>query len=356
MRIPTRRTALLGVLVCGALTVASLAAGAQARSGVSGSAGVDDSAPLWSPNGKQIAFSSQNTSTGQWTAYVINAAGGGQRLLSPGKFSYRDVAWSPSGRQIGFSALAGGQQITSGHIDVMAATSSQPVAVTSGSGFYDELFGWSPSGASIAFDRITGGVAAIYTMNPNGTNLHELTPSPGDDDYWAAWSPNSAEIAFDRTADDASAGGEIWVMNADGSAQRQLTHNSADNFGSAWSPNGKQILFQSNRSGRSYQLYLMSSTGGVQRKLTSNVGGAGEASWSPNGSQIAYEGVAKGNEQIFVMNANGSDPHDLSNDGYTNSDPSWSPNGKQIAFLSTRNSGVAIYVMNANGSGVRQLT
>jgi len=86
----------------------------------------------------------------------------------------------------------------------------------------------------LAFDRITDGVGSIFTMNAAGSNLHELTPSQNDDDYWGVWSPDGKKIAFDRTA--SSAFGDIWVMNADGSKQKRLTSSPANDFGSAWSP------------------------------------------------------------------------------------------------------------------------
>ena len=42
----------------------------------------------------------------------------------------------------------------------------------------------------LAFDRITDGVGSIFIMNAAGSNLHELTPSQNDDDYWGVWSPD----------------------------------------------------------------------------------------------------------------------------------------------------------------------
>ena len=335
-------------------------AGAQSRASAAARAiafakGEQDAAPVWSPNGKQIAFSSQSSS-GQWQVYTLDANGGGRRLVSKGTLNYVDVAWSPNGQQIGYSGLTDGQVITSGHVYVVNANGTGQNPLTSGSGWYDEFFGWSPDGSSLYFDRVTNGDDAIFTMNGSGSDLHELTPSSGDDDYWAAWSPDGDEIAFSRTNPDSpSAGGEIWVMNQDGSGQRQLTANLDDNFGSAWAPDGKQIAFMSNKSGR-YQIYLVSPSGGPLQQLTT-AGGAAEPKWSPNGKEIAYEGLIDGNYQIFVMQANGSGKQQLTSGTYSsNTDPAWSPNGNQIAFLSTRDGGTDIYVMNADGSAQTRLT
>jgi TolB protein len=64
--------------------------------------------------------------------------------------------------------------------------------------------------------------------------------------YWPAWSPDGKQIAFTSNRD---GNYEIYLMNADGSGQRNFTrHKSQDNF-AAWSPDGKRIAFISNRAG-----------------------------------------------------------------------------------------------------------
>jgi len=56
-------------------------------------------------------------------------------------------------------------------------------------------------------------------------------------------------------------------MNADGSGQRRLTRNRAEDSNPAWSPNGKKIAFQSDRDGVP-EIYVMSADGNGQRRLT----------------------------------------------------------------------------------------
>ena len=79
-----------------------------------------------------------------------------------------------------------------------------------------------------------------------------------------AWSPNGRRIAFASLRDGNS---EVYVMNADGSRQRNLTRNPAEDFFPAWSPNGRRIAFASLRDGNS-EVYAMNADGSGQRNLT----------------------------------------------------------------------------------------
>ena len=113
----------------------------------------------------------------------------------------------------------------------------------------------------------------IYVMNADGTNQTRLTFNEGDS-FSPEWSPDGQEIAFlsHHTQNNSI---EIYVMDADGTNQVRLTRANLpedDNSDIAWSPNGQHIAFASNRSddphNMFWQIYVMNADGTNQMQLT----------------------------------------------------------------------------------------
>ncbi len=99
----------------------------------------------------------------------------------------------------------------------------------------------------IAFDSDRhGGDEDIWTMDPDGGNLVNLTAKSKADDFAPNWRADGRRIAFmsDRvTATNPEGDFEIFIMKADGSHQRQITFNALDDESPAWSPDGRRIAF-----------------------------------------------------------------------------------------------------------------
>jgi Tol biopolymer transport system component len=201
---------------------------------------------------------------------------------------------------------------------------------------------------------------AVYTMNPNGSGKTLIAQISVSD---LAWSPDNTRIAY-------VAGGDIYVMNADGTNQVKLTENGgASDSSPAWSPDGSKIVFSSTRSGIPSQLYTMNANGSGVTKLTAL--GGGHPDWSPDGTHIVYANYESGRgvNTISTLRLSDREITNLTNYptdyvGGADTEPRWSPDGRQIVFVSYRDNVQnsarfllpMIYVMNANGTNQRRLT
>ncbi len=220
---------------------------------------------------------------------------------------------------------------------------------------------WGARPAEAAFPGINGKIVfeshressggEVYIMNADGSSPTRLTNDPVDADE-PALSPDGRKIAF-RSQQDGSA--EIWVMNADGSGQQQqLTHNtsSVQNGRPTWSHDGTKIAFQTTRDGNS-EIYTMNADGSSETNFTNNSNAQdSDPAWSPDGTRIAFVSDPTGgaNSEIWVKNVDGSGGQQVTSEP-TGHDfhPSWSPSGAQIAFTSNRRTGGEVWVVGSGG-------
>jgi Tol biopolymer transport system component len=181
----------------------------------------------------------------------------------------------------------------------------------------------SPDGRRIVFTSLKDGDLDIYTMNVDGSDVRKLTNTPGyDGGPW--WSPDGTKIVYRAWHPPDSAGladykgllaqrmvrpsrMELWVMNADGSNQRQITNLGGANFGPSWTPDGRRIVFSSNYKNprsRNFDLYLINLDGSGLEQVTSHEEFDGFPMFSPDGRRIVWasnRGAAKSGEtNLFI--------------------------------------------------------
>ena len=242
----------------------------------------DGANPVWSPDGKKIAFT-------------------------------RDVEDSSSSASASASPASASRVGTLPQLYVMNADGSNLTKLLERNAFEPT---WSPDGKRIAFSSIewmafeTGAVAAqIYVTNADGSGtpkrLTAVPPDTLEEHRSPAWSPDGTKIAF------VSDVGGIYVINASGreggaNKPRPLLSGVRSLSPRAWSPDGTEIAFV--EYGNVPDIYKLNVSSLKKVRLTKGPGEEGPPTWSPDGTKVAFPRSGR----IYVMNADGSDPTPVS--------------------------------------------
>jgi Tol biopolymer transport system component len=211
-----------------------------------GSTSVFNSAPSYTPDGRQIVFDRQTCFTDNCAGprdhndlWIVNANGTDPRQLTPsildgpnGDLGYDHPEFSPDGTHLVYVLLGGGDAKA---LFVADANGKDAKRITPWALGVAGRADWSPDGSRILFSSSGGpGPDNVYTVRPNGTGLHQVTHETGTtSDDSLTWSPDGNQIMLLRGNGD---GGNhmLYVMNADGSGMRNLTPGDDLVEGGAW--------------------------------------------------------------------------------------------------------------------------
>jgi TolB protein len=204
----------------------------------------------WSPDGERIAFTHVPHSGPQGNLDVYLSKGDGTELVKLAgdhqKLSHEESpAWSPDGRQIAFSSTYEGNQ----ELYVIGTDGQSHTRLTSDPAF-DAHPGWSPDSKQIAFATNRWGDFEIAVTSRDGSEITRLTESDGLDDY-PAFSPDGRRLAFLSNRD---GNYEIYVMEIDGRRMHNVSQSPALDHFPAWTPDGR-LTFVSNRDG-GFEIYV----------------------------------------------------------------------------------------------------
>ncbi len=244
---------------------------------------------------------------------------------------------------------------------VVIVVSLLPALASCGDGGGGSL---SPPGGRIAFASDRDGNGEVYVMNADGSGQTNLTNHPAQDgDPW--WSPDGEEIAFSSFRDEIP---DIYVMTADGSETRRLTDTPAVDGSVRWSADGGRIaLFSFHSQGDGF-LWVANSDLSDLRPLLAGIHPAGPevecaggfpGGWLPDGERIVFRGsnAETGALQICSVKTDGTDIRVIFSEPNTSSgEPAVSPDGSRIAFISDRDGNFEIYVVDVNGKNLRRVT
>jgi len=284
--------------------------------------GGENAEAYWSADGRQLIFQATHpgvTSCDQ--IFTMNRDGSGLRLVSTGKGRTTCAYFFPAGDRILYSSthLASAAcppppDYSMGYVwalyeyDIFTADpDGRHIRQLTRSPGYDAEATISSDGRSIVFTSVRDGDLDIYTMDPDGGNVRRLTTDLGYDGgpffsrdgrqivYRAYHPTDSAAITDYRRLLGAALVRpttlDIWVMNADGSGKHKVTDSAAANFAPYFHPDGQRIIFASNLhdpAGRNFDLYLIRTDGTGLERVTSHPDFDGFPMFSPDGRQLVF--------------------------------------------------------------------
>jgi Tol biopolymer transport system component len=209
---------------------------------------------------------------------------------------------------------------------------------------------WSPDARQILFAMEDG----LHVMNADGRNAHRLARNEvGIIQY--RWSPDGAHIAYVALRE--SGGdviGDLWVMNADGSGKLMLAGNAEQ---PTWAPDSRRIGYTSVGDILDMHIRSVAPDGTGDGRVTPTGTQAFEPDWSPDGGRIAF--VTFGENDIVLINPDGTGLLNLTNGVAVDDSPTWSPDGSRIAFntgAETEPLESDVAVMSRDGSGRTNLS
>jgi TolB protein len=299
--------------------------------------GGENAEAYFSSDGKKLIFQSTRDGRECDQIYTMNIDGSDVKMVSTGDGRTTCSYFFPNGKRILYSSThLGGKQcpprpdFSQGYVWAVYDTFDIFTANTDGSDLkrltstpgYDAETTINRQG-KLVFTSTRDGDLDIYTMDADGKNVKRLTNELGYDGgpFWSydgkqivyrAYHPQTEKEKADYVA--LLKHGlirptvlEIWVMNADGSNKRQVTHLNKASFAPYFFPDGKRIIFASNVAdpkGRDFDLYLIKTDGTGLERITYNDTFDGFPMFSPDGKKLVFASnrhdAKPGETNIFI--------------------------------------------------------
>ena len=275
----------------------------------------------FSPDGTSIIFQAVPTDQKNYQIYTMDLKTRSPVMVSTGKGKCTCGFYHPDGGKIIFASshespflgekidelpsqkyvwdLTPYMQIYEADLD-----GSSLKCLTSGPAYHAEC-GYSPDGKNIVYASNESGSMNIYMCDADGANVRRLTGTDACYNGGPFFSPDGKSVIFraDREHKDLL---QLYLINCQGTEEKQLTNNEHVNWAPFWHPNNQLIAYTTSKHGhKAYQIYLLNIETGEEYRLTHSSTFEGLPSFSKDGKKIAWTSKRGGSTpQIFIADFN----------------------------------------------------
>jgi Tol biopolymer transport system component len=281
-------------------------------------------APTWSPDGRVIASGVFSPTDNNCRLVEVAVKDGTEKpITGPPWLQVTGMTWLPDGSGL---ALSGGDPETKlSQIWLVSYPDGKAHKVTNDLNNYTavSLTADGKTLATIQGDRISN----IWVAPGGDANLaRKITFEIGRDDGLSglSWTPDSRIVYSARIAGTF----DLWIVDQDGSNNRQLTFNARNNYSASVTPDGRYITFVSDRGGNN-NIWRMDLDGSNAKQLTNSPGIAQSPDCSPDSKWVVYQITRDQKTTIWKVSIDDGDQIQLTNEYSV--DPAVSPDGKSLA-------------------------
>lgn len=219
--------------------------------------------PAISPDGTRLAFVSYARGTPGIFVFSVDPPRD-LRFYNQRASVNETPSFTPDGKQIVYSSSAPRDNCCRIYIANLDGTGFRPITSSS---FIDVEPKVNPkTGSTIVFVSGRSGPQQVYLMNSDGTGIERLTPGEGEASN-PSWNPDGQHIAFSWTRGFAAGNWNVFIMEVASRQITQLTHSEGRNENPTWAPDGVHLAFMSTRAG-GRQIWTMLADGTQAHQLT----------------------------------------------------------------------------------------
>ena len=196
----------------------------------------------------------------------------------------------------------------------------------------------------------------IYVMNFDGSATRQITKHQSIA-FSPAWHPDGNKFAYSLyvTKSNNQKNINLYEYNFDNNQVRLLSNRRGINSGSTYSPDGKNIALTMSFLGNP-EIFLLNTSSRSVERMTKSFGFDVDPMFSPDGRWLTYSSNRSGAPMIFRQLLSGGKVDRLTYVGRYNATPAWSPQNNKIAFASWIDNRFDLFIMNPDGTNIERLT